>query len=205
MPEDRDYNLSLDFLTQRKLEYFAKSENEFSTPLMDISELNAKILLGHRSIPIKISSMPEPLSDVSRDLLSYFITSEDDTNPFMLLSPTKAAKAYVDVTTLLAVEAIKGPHETQLVNLKTNGLHRHSYFKIDLPNNDDLDSISIADAFNDKDFKSLATKWKKIIDESDLENKGKWITEVSVYYQKDPDGNISISHFLPLNLREFYE
>lgn len=205
MPEDRDYNLSLDFLTQRKLEYFAKSENEFSTPLMDISELSAKILLGHRSIPIKISSMPEPLSDVSRDLLSYFITSEEDTNPFMLLSPTKAAKAYVDVTTQLAAGIIKDERETQLVNLKTNGLHRHSYFRIDLPNNDDLDSISIADAFNDKDFKSVATKWKKIIDESDIDNKGKWVTEVSVYYQKDPDGNISISHFLPLNLREFYE
>tara|TARA_B110001454_G_scaffold219198_1_gene251476 strand:+ start:47420 stop:48082 length:663 start_codon:yes stop_codon:yes gene_type:complete len=205
MPEDRDYNLSLDFITQRKLEYFAKSENEFNTPLMDISELNAKILLGQKSIPIKISSMPEPLSDVSRDLLSYFITSEEDTNPFMLLSPTKAAKSYVDLTTQLASGVIKDSHDTQLVNLKTNGLHRHSYFKIDLPNNDDLDSLTIAEALNDKDFKSVSGKWKKIIDESNIDNKGKWVTEVSVYYQKDNDGNLSISHFLPVNLREFYE
>lgn len=205
MPEDRDYNLSLDFLTQRKLEYFAKSENEFSAPLMDISELSAKILFGNKSIPIKISSMPEPLSDLSRDLLSYFITSEEDTNPFMLLSPTNAAKDYVDVTAKLAAGIIKDVREAQLVNLKTNGLHRHSYFKIDLPNTDDLDSISIADAFNDRDFKLVATKWKKIIDESDLDNKEKWVTEVSVYYQRNTDGSISISHFLPLNLQEFYE
>jgi hypothetical protein len=204
-PEDRDYNLSIDFLTQRKLEYFAKSENEFSTPLMDISELSAKILLGQKSIPIRISSMPEPLSDVSRNLLSYFVTSEDDTNPFMLLSPTRAAKSYVDITNQLAAGVVKDAQKMQRVNLKTNGLHRHSYFKIDLPNNDDFDSISLADALVDRDFKSVSAKWKKIIDASDLDSKKKWVTGISVYYQKDADGNVSISHFLPVTVRELYE
>lgn len=204
-PEDRDYNLSLDFITHRKLEYFAKSENEFSTPLMDVSELSAKILLGPKSMAVKISSIPEPLSDVSHNLLSYFVTSEDDANPFMLLSPTKSAKAYVDITTQLAKGVIKITPETQLVNLKTNGLNRHSYFRIDLPANDDLESITMADALNDKDFKAVSPKWKNIIDDSDLVNKGKWLAEVLVYYQKDVDGNLSISHFLPVNLREFYE
>lgn len=192
-------------MTQRKLEYFAKSENEFSTPLMDVSELNAKLFLGQQTLSIKISSIPEPFSDVSRNLLSYFVTSDDDTNPYLLLSPTEYSRDYVDIAAKLSKDVVADSQEPQLVNLKTNGLNRHPYFRINLPANDELDSITIAEAIIDKDFKSISGRWKKIIDDSNIPQKERWLSEISVYYLKDSNGSLMVSHFLPTNLREFYE
>jgi len=205
LPVDSDYDLALDFMTQRKLEYYAKSENEFSSPLMDVSELNAKIRIGKQIIPIKISSMPEPFSDTGRNLLSFFITNEEDANPYVLLSPTKYATTYVDVTTKLSANAIQRRLDTQIINLKTNGLNRHPYYKISLPSNDDFESQSLAEALQDKDFKEFKSKWIKIISQSDIPNTEKWLTEITVYYFRNDDGSIRVSHFLPLSLREFYE
>lgn len=205
LPVDTDYDLSLDFMTQRRLEYYAKSENEFSTPLMDVSELSAKVKLGRQVIPIKISSMPEPFSDVSRNLLSFFITNEEDANPYILLSPTKYATTYVAVTSKLSENVIQTKNSTQLINLKTNGLNRHPYYKIDLPPNEDFESQSLADAFQDKDFKELTGRWAKVIQDSPIADKEKWLNEVTVYYLTDDRGNLRVSHFLPLSLREFYE
>lgn len=205
LPVDADYDLALDFMTQRKLEYYAKSENEFSSPLMDVSELNAKITIGKQIIPIKISSMPEPFSDSARNLLSFFITNEEDANPYILLSPTKHATTYVEVITKLSDNPIQKQLDTQIINLKINGLNRHPYYKISLPSNDDFESQSLAEALHDKDFKEFKSKWMKIISESDIPNKDKWLTEITVYYFRNDDGSIRISHFLPLSLREFYE
>lgn len=205
MPVDTDYDLALDFMTQRKLEYYAKSENEFSSPLMDVSELSAKVTLGKQIIPIKISSIPEPFSDVGHNLLSFFITNEDDANPYLLLSPTKYATTYVTVTSRLSEDIIPKIPKTHIINLKTNGLNPHPYYKISLPSNDDFESQSLADALRDKDFKDIKSKWTKIISESDIPNKDKWLADVIVYYIKNDDGSIILSHFLPLGLREFYE
>jgi len=205
LPIDTDYDLALDFMTQRKLEYYAKSENEFSTPLMDVSELNAKMTLGRQIIPIKISSMPEPFSDVGRNLLSFFVTNEDDANPFILLSPTQYSTNYIDVISKLAESSHHQKPQIQIINLKTNGLNRHPYYRINLPSNDEFESQSLAEALKDKDFRDLSSKWSKIINESEISNKDKWLMDVTVYYLKNDDGTIRISHFLPLCLREFYE
>lgn len=205
IPANFDYNLSLDFMSQRKLEYFAKSENEFSTPLMDVSELSAKILVSGKMAPIKISSIQEPFSDVSKNLLSFFITNEEDTSPYLLLSPTPYAKSYIEIVNQLSDGVVKNWRSPQLVNLKINGVNRHPYFRIDLPTNDELDSVTLAEAFESKDFKSMTSKWRRVIETSNIEKKEKWLSEMLVYYVKDADGNTSISHFLPADLREFYE
>lgn len=204
-PADSAYGLSIDFVSFRKLEYFAKADKDFSTPLVDVSELNAKMEVDRRVTTIKISSLQAPFSDVNIGLLSFFITSEDETNPYILLSATVFSKNYIKVTSELGLSLVKKPLAPVVIRMKLNGLNEKPYFKIDLPPNDDLDSVTLADSLYDTEFKNFNGEWKKILLRSNLPDMKKWASEVLVYYYKDSDGLVHISHFLPLVLREFYE
>jgi hypothetical protein len=204
-PADANYNLSVDFVSFRKLEYYAKAEKEFSTPLMDVSELGAKMETGKITTAVKVSSLQAPFSDASKDLLSFFVTSEDDTNPYILFSLTAFSKSYVEIVSELSLSAVKNPAEPKMIRMKINGLNERPYFKIDLPSNEDLESVTLADALQDGEFKNFKANWEKILNSSNLSDSKKWASEILVYYSKDSEAAAQISHFLPLVLREFYE